>query len=357
MPKQLLIIGTGGTIAGVADTEDSTIGYQAGALPIGRILAGIPALSRLGHIEARQYFSMASEQIGSQHWLELVQRLREVLADDNTAPDAIVITHGTDTLEETAFFLSLTLPAKRPVVLTGAMRPATALNADGPGNLFNACRFALAAREAAIGGCFVCFDEQVWRADQVTKAHANRADAFRARFGGPAGWLENDQPRWQPPRADTLNSCFADLALPDPPAPAGPTADHPAAIPAIALPAVALIPQYVDAEAALVDWYLARGYRGLIHAGTGIGTMPAAMRAALAKARRQGRLVVRASRLPAAYAGRNTEASPADRDDALDFIAAGWLDPLKARILLQLCLQAGIEDTRRIQALFERCHP
>jgi len=199
-PPSLLIIGTGGTIAGVAASAGSTAGYQAGALPIGQILDSVPGLSTLvpeGRLATEQVFSIPSEQISGAHWLQLAGRLRAWLNGDK-APDAIVITHGTDTLEETAFFLSLVLPPTRPVLLTGAMRPASALSADGPGNLYDACRFALAARQAGIGGVFVSFSGRVLRADAVYKQHANRTDAFAQRYGQPVAWLEADRPCWQP---------------------------------------------------------------------------------------------------------------------------------------------------------------
>ena len=117
------------------------------------------------------------------------------------------------------------------------------------------------------------------------------------------------------------------------------------------------MPQHVDTDPAMVAWLRSRGCQGLVLAGTGVGTMPVPMRAALAQARREGCLVVRASRVPEGYVGRNTEARPEDSDDALDFIASGWLDARKARILLQLCLAAGMHDAREVQALFERCSP
>ena len=378
----LLIIGTGGTIAGVAASAGNTAGYQAGALPIGQILDSVPGLSGLvpeGRLATEQVFSIPSEQMSGAHWLQLAGRLRAWLGGDK-APDAIVITHGTDTLEETAFFLSLVLPATRPVLLTGAMRPASALSADGPGNLYDACRFALAARQAGIGGVFVSFGGRVLRADAVYKQHANRTDAFAQRFGQPVAWLEADRPCWQPALAASglpggmgLRGQFAALpmmqATPTPASrtqtaisgtqvPAGtqqaetgsPSSDAP-------LPPVGIVPQHVDADPAMVAWLRSRGCQGLVLAGTGVGTMPVPMRAALAQARREGCLVVRASRVPEGYVGRNTEARPEDSDDALDFIAAGWLDARKARILLQLCLAAGMRDAREVQALFDRCSP
>ena len=412
-PTALLILGTGGTIAGAAASAGSATGYQAGALPIGEILASVPGLAALvpdRQLASEQVFSIPSEQMDSAHWLQLLARVR-AWQSASRAADAIVITHGTDTLEETAFFLSLVLPPNRPVVLTGAMRPATALSADGPANLYDACRFALAARAAGIGGVFVQFAGKILRPDAVFKAHANQTDAFGQRFGAPVGWLEGDVPRWAAPEvlaaATGWQGLFAGLDLgmftspgvapfsgPDQPAVQGQsasqgqlprqeqptgqerhtdqgqftvqkpfTAQEPFASqgqPADqtgTLPRIALVPQYVDADPALVDWLVQRGHAGLVLAGTGIGTMPAPVRAALAAARQQGVMVVRATRVPAGYVPRNTEARPEHSDDALGFVTAGWLDAPKARILLQLCLAAGLRDEQAIQAVFERFRP
>lgn len=424
----LLILGTGGTIAGAAASAGQATGYQAGALPIGAILSSVPGLVDLvpaGALVSEQVFSIPSEQMDSAHWWALAARVRAWLdvaagmdgypdereaealiqpqpqsqsqpqfrdkdrdgnpnqgqhaaaARARQSPRAIVITHGTDTMEETAFFLSLVLPPVRPVVLTGAMRPATALSADGPANLYDACRFALAAAEAGIGGVFVQFGGKMLRADAVFKQHANQTDAFAQRFGALQGWLEGDVPQWgwgqglpMPHHSPALpadvggeessrnmsvgqasavmsfaagtQGVFAGLSLK--------SADAP-------LPRVALLTQHVDADAALVSWLQQQGYAGVVLAGTGIGTMPQPMRDALAAARRQGMMVVRATRVPGGFVPRNTEARPENRDDALDFVTAGWLDAPKARILLQLCLAAGMRDTADIQAMFDRFHP
>ena len=371
-PIALLILGTGGTIAGAAASAGSATGYQAGALPIGEILASVPGLAALvpdRQLASEQVFSIPSEQMDSAHWLQLLARVR-AWQSASRAADAIVITHGTDTLEETAFFLSLVLPPDRPVILTGAMRPATALSADGPANLYDACRFALAARAAGIGGAFVQFAGKILRPDAVFKAHANQTDAFGQRFGAPVGWLEGDVPRWAAPEvlaaATGWQGLFAGLDLgmftspgvapfsgPDQPAVQGQsanqgqlpsqgqlprqeqptgqerhtdqgqftvqkpfTAQEPFASqgqPADqtgTLPRIALVPQYVDADPALVDWLVQRGHAGLVLAGTGIGTMPAPVRAALAAARQQGVMVVRATRVPAGYVPRNTRHAP-----------------------------------------------
>lgn len=349
MPKRLLIIGTGGTIAGVASAPGQTVGYQAGALPIGALLEAIPGLETLAQIQTEQPFSVASEQMSSQHWLLLAALLRERL-NGPQPPDAIVITHGTDTLEETAFFLSLVLPTSHPILLTGAMRPATALNADGLGNVYNACRFALAAHRAGVGGVFVSFGERVLRADQVMKVHANDADAFAPRFGAPVAWLASGQPQWDTRCQQPLGGHFSVLALP-----ASPRASSSQGAPQ--LPPVALLEQYVDADPRLIAWCVEQGCRGIVLAGTGIGTMPEATREALSRARQAGCQIVRSTRVPAGHVGRNTEAQEADRDDARDFIVSGWLAPHKARILLQLCLAAGVMDSRPIQACFDALRP
>lgn len=358
----LLILGTGGTIAGAAASAGQATGYQAGALPIGAILSSVPGLAELvpaGALVSEQVFSIPSEQMDSAHWWKLAGRVRAWLqgaqacererqaqgaACKEERPDAIVITHGTDTMEETAFFLSLLLPPVRPVVLTGAMRPATALSADGPANLYDACRFALAAGRAGIGGVFVQFGGKVLRADAVFKQHANQTDAFAQRFGALPGWLEGDVPQWgrkpagMSPATGT-QGMFSSLS------------------PDVPLPRVALLTQHVDADAALVSWLQQQGYAGVVLAGTGIGTLSQPMRDALAAARRQGMMVVRATRVPGGFVPRNTEARPENSDDALDFVAAGWLDAPKARILLQLCLAAGMREPVGIQAMFERFRP
>jgi L-asparaginase len=330
--KRLLVIGTGGTIAGSAPAATQTTGYRAGAVPVARLVQDLPQLAELANIRTSQPFSIGSQHMTSANWLRLAALVREAVADASV--DGIVLTHGTDTMEETAFFLDLVTARVKPVVMTGAMRPATAVSADGPANLLGACRFASDAG-AAGHGVLVAFADRAFAAASVAKAHTLRTDAFAARDASPVAELVGETVAWRRPAPGEDHQAFAALALPE------------------ALPRVALLLQHVDCDEAVVDWHLARGVQGIVIAGSGNGMLPDPMRAALAGASRSGCIVVRASRVGAGPVMRNAEAEPADRDDALGFVASGFLAPLKARILLQVCLAAEM-SAGQIQGQFDR---
>jgi L-asparaginase len=333
--RSLLVIGTGGTIAGAASAPTQTIGYRAGAVPVTQLVGSVPGLTSLADIRTVQPFSIGSEHMRSAQWLELAGLARNAQGDPDV--DGIVITHGTDTMEETAFFLDLVTGRDKPVVMTGAMRPATAVSADGPANLLAACRFAL--DPGAVGrGVLVALNDCAFTAATVGKVHTLRVDAFAARDAACVGQLVDDAVTWHDRLQGIGPAAFAHLALPE------------------RLPPVALILQHVDCDESIVDWHVARGAEGIVIAGSGNGRFPDAMRAALARASRGGCRIVRASRVAAGPVVRNGEAEVADRDDALGFIASGFVAPLKARILLQCCLIAGI-DTPAIQQVFFRFGP
>ena len=329
--KTLLVIGTGGTIAGAAPAATQTTGYHAGAVAVSQLVDDLPALADIASIRTTQPFSIGSQHMASSNWLELASLVRAAQAAAGV--DGIVITHGTDTMEETAFFLDLVMSGGKPVVMTGAMRPATAVSADGPANLLGACRFACDAG-AAGRGVLVAFGDRAFAAASVTKAHTLHVDGFAARGDAACGELVAEAVQWRRPMRDAPPP-FAGLALP------------------ASLPPVALILQHVDCDPAVVDWHRGRGAGGIVIAGSGNGMMPVPMRAALAQASRDGCIVVRATRVLAGPVVRNAEAEPADRDDALGFVASGYLPPLKARILLQCCLAAGLSRAQ-IQAQFDR---
>jgi len=340
--KTLLIIGTGGTIAGAAPAATQTIGYRAGAVPVGELIDNVPGLRDLARIRATQPFSIGSEHMRSAHWLILAQLVRKAQSDP--ALDGVVITHGTDTMEETAFFLDLVSPRGKPVVMTGAMRPATAVSADGPANLLGACR--IAADDGAAGrGVLVAFNDRVFAAATVGKVHTLRLDAFAARDAATVGEVADETVRWREPvqRTALRPQAFGALPLPEP------VFEPQAEV----LPRVALMLQHVDCDETIAQWHQKRGARGIVIAGSGNGMLPDPMRAALARASRSGCLIVRASRVPSGPVVRNGEAEPADRDDALGFIASGFVAPLKARVLLQCCLLAGI-GAAETQQQFDR---
>lgn len=340
----LLLIGTGGTIAGAAPSAAQTLGYRPGAIGIGDIVASIDGLAERFAVVAEQPFSIGSQHMTSARWVTLARRI--ATAGDDPAVDGIVIAHGTDTLEETAFFLDLVAPAGKPVVLTGAMRPATAISADGPANLLCAMQ-AAGSRQAAGRGVLVAFGNRVWAARHVRKVHSLDVNAFSGGEHEAQASLVSASLHWRlegalaAERAASLpHFALEDLRLDD---------DS-------RLPRVGLIWQHVDADADIVTWHLAQGARGIVYAGTGSGTMPDAMRAALGRASRAGCVVVRATRVADGPVIRDSEAVEADRDGSMGFVASQWLGALKARILLQCALATGLGSERLgvLQGMFDR---
>lgn len=338
--RRILLLGTGGTIAGASPAGDPGR-YRAGALAIGDLIAGAPGLADRFALTSEQLFSIGSQHITSAHWLQLARRI-EVAASDPSI-DGVAITHGTDTLEETAFALDLLCARDKSLVLTGAMRPATALAADGPVNLRAAC---LVAADPAAGGRgpFVVFSDQVWAARHVGKRRTLACDAFDGGEREAEATIIGNDVHWRLTRQAATDA-------------AGRRPGFAGALDLNrdSLPPVALVWQHVDADPAVVDWHVDRGVRGLVLAATGAGTMPTPVRAALARAVRRDCLVLRATRVPTGPVIRDNEVEVDDRDSALGFIAAGRLGPLKARILLQCCLAAGLgtDDAARIQAMVD----
>ncbi|WP_144637191.1 asparaginase [Bordetella genomosp. 13] len=319
----IALLATGGTIAG-AQTGQPSGAYRAGSLPVEQLLAAVPGLDRLANLRAEQVASVGSQNIGLDTWTVLGTRVAALCADD--AVDGIVITHGTDTLEETAYLLSLVLPWSKPVVLVGAMRPATALGADGPANLYNAV--ALAAHPQAAGrGPLVLMNDEIHEAEWVQKMCANGVDAFASPACGRAGAMHAGQPHFVRPAAQAPAS--ARYALPQG-----------------EWPRVDILYAYAGVDGALIDLAASRA-RGLVLAGVGDGNASDAALQALQRAAQQGVAVVRATRTGSGRVGRNVEVD----DDAGGFIAAGALNPQKARVLLMLALAAGMEPAA-LQAIF-----
>jgi L-asparaginase len=325
----LLLIATGGTIAGHSDDPARTGHYAAGVLGAQALLQAVPGLSDLAQVICEQPYSIGSEHLRSAHWMRLARRVRQAQTDESIT--GIVITHGTDTLEETALVLDLLCPRQRPVVLTGAMRPGGALSGDGPMNLLCAVHTALDPR-AQGAGTLVVMNERVLPPNRVWKTHTSRIDAFAAREAAALAHLQDAKARWQ---ADASLLARGRPSLVD-------------AIPHLpdGLPRVDLVSVHVDMEAGLIDWLVAQGSRAMVIAGTGHGTLADPVQQAIGRAVRGGCLVVRASRVPegGVWPGCGQD------DHALGTLAAGLCTPHKARTAVSLGLAAGWE-AQRIQAL------
>jgi len=330
--RTVLLIATGGTIAGTTVSPTRTKGYQPAALPVQALVDALPDLSGVARVVAEQPYSTGSQHLSSGHWLQLATRIRAAAADPTIA--GVVITHGTDTMEETALFLDLACPRDKPMVLTGAMRPATAASADGPLNLFNA--IALAADPQAVGaGAMILMNDQAFAADRAAKLHTSRVDAFGARDGMAIATLVDGVPLWHADAA-VAAARRPSLAARLQPLPGS-------------LPRVDIVHQHVDADPGIVEWLLARGARGIVACGTGHGTLSNPMQDALARAVDAGCVVVRATRLAAGPVLRDSGVT----DSRLGFVAAGWLSAHKARVATALALAAGL-DRDGLQALLER---
>lgn len=278
---RLLVLGTGGTISATAGRA-GRLNYTAGELGVDH-LVGQAGAGRPGQalaVQTRQVAQVDSKDMSFDVWQALVRECMAALDDADVA--GVVITHGTDTMEETACALSLLLPGTKPVVLTGAMRPANPLLSDGPQNLADA--LAVAADPAA-RGVHVVFAGRVHRADAVCKVHPYRLDAFDSPDSGPVAVVEEGVPRWLSP-STTVTSTAA----------TPPAALRAAFLAATRWPRVEIVLNHAGADGAVVDALVGIGVQGIVVAGTGNGTVSAALAAALRRAASQGVLIRRVSR-------------------------------------------------------------
>ncbi|MGZ5786065.1 MAG: type II asparaginase [Ramlibacter sp.] len=323
----VVILATGGTIAGTGATSTTTVGYTAAKVGVDALIKAVPELSKVANVSGEQVFQIASESMTNEHWLTLAKRINTLLAQQDV--DGIVVTHGTDTLEETAYFLNLVVKSNKPVVVVGAMRPSTAISADGPINLYNAV--ALAGSKEAIGkGVLVALNDQINAAREVTKTNTVSADTFKTTELGFLGYIVDGKPHFYRAslRKHTADSEFDVTNL-------------------NSLPAVDIAYSYANVGTAAIDAFVAQGDVGIVHAGTGDGSLPARTKPALVAARKKGVIIVRASRVGQGMVARNGEAN----DDELDFVVSDTLNPQKARILLMLAL-TRTHDTKEIQRMF-----
>ena len=321
------ILATGGTIAGSGASSTTTVGYTAATVGVQQLIKAVPELSKVANVNGEQVFQIASESMTNDHWLTLAKRVNTLLAQNTV--DGIVITHGTDTLEETAYFLNLVVKSRKPVVLVGAMRPSTALSADGPINLYNAV--LLAADPSAAGkGVLVAMGDQIHSARDVSKTNTSTPDAFKTAELGMLGYIQGSKPFFY--RASTRKH----------------TADSEFDVSNLtALPQVDIVYGYANMNTVALDAFIAAGAKGIIHAGTGDGSVAAKVKPGLVAARKGGTIIVRSSRVGQGILARNGEAN----DDELDFVVSDTLSPQKARILLMLAL-TKTNNTKEMQRMF-----
>jgi len=322
------VLATGGTIAGQAGSEVDE-GYRSGEVGVGALLAAVPGMQSLAHLRGEQLAQVGSQDMNGDLWLKLAARVNELLEADEA--DGVVITHGTDTTEETGYFLHLVVKSDRPVVLTGAMRPSTALSADGPLNLYNAV--AVAADPGARGrGAIVAINDDLHSARDVTKSNTTDVQTFISPGPGLLGTVSYGRIRYfrRPTRLHTTGSEFSIDGV-----------EH--------LPRVDILFAYSNMPADLVRASVSLGARGIVMAGMGNGNVSTDTAYALADASAAGVVVVRSTRVMSGDVGRNIEMN----DDVVGSVAADQLNPQKSRVLLQLCLLRGM-DASAIQDAFYR---
>ncbi|HYI97470.1 MAG TPA: type II asparaginase [Bryobacteraceae bacterium] len=324
---RIKILATGGTIAGAEDA--SGYGYKAGAFKVEDLVKAVPQIGGLAQLSGEQVASIGSQDMNDKVWLTLAGRINQVLAEPST--DGVVITHGTDTMEETAYFLNLVVKSEKPVVLVGSMRPPTAISPDGPANLYDGVAVA-ADSVARRRGVLVVLNDEIHSARNVTKTNTTSLQTFVSPNRGPAGFVHTGKIAWFEPINDKRHTTRSDFSV------QGVTT----------LPRVDILYAHSNMQADLIEAAIKNGAKGLVIAGVGDGNMSQAALDTLAAAAKKGIVVVRSTRLERGMVLRNNEVD----DDKMGFIASGELNPPKSRVLLQLALMSTT-DVARVQKIFD----
>lgn len=323
-PK-VAILATGGTIAGSIDSAVATTGYTAGVVGVDVLIKAVPEIQNLAKIEGQQIANIDSSNMRDEIWLKLAQEINKLFA---SGVDGVVITHGTDTMEETAYFLNLTIKSDKPVVLVGAMRPSTAISADGPKNLYNAV--ALAADKNAKGkGVMVAMNDKIQSARAVVKTHTLNVDAFSSPDFGDMGYIVDGKVYFynNVAKAHTKKTPFDVKNLKE-------------------LPKVDILYSYSnDGSGVAAKALFENGTKGIVVAGSGAGSIHEAQKEVLKELLSKGLKVAVSSRV---VAGR---VAVSEADKKLGFISAEDLNPQKARVLLMLAL-TKTNDPKKIQEYF-----
>jgi len=322
----IVILATGGTIAGAAATGTQS-GYTSGAVTIDAMLTAVPGIKELANVKGEQISNVGSQDMSFAIMMKLANRINELAASG--AADGFVITHGTDTMEETAYFLNLVVKTDKPVVLVGSMRPSTAVSADGPLNLYNGVGVAVDPK-ARGRGVLLVMNDWIHGAHSLTKTSTTAVQTFMSPIRGVVGtaaYGKNDFYS-NPPWKHTTKSEFDVKGV-------------------TSLPRVDVIFASADMSSDLIEAAVEKGAKGIVIAGVGNGNMTQAALEAAGRVAKKGVVVVRSSRVATGNVGRNVEV----KDDELDLIASDELNPQKARVLLSLALLKK-RTNKEIQQLF-----
>ncbi|HSD06013.1 type II asparaginase [Flavobacterium sp.] len=321
---RIIILATGGTIAGSGQSSTKAA-YTAGKVPIDDLLNAVPQIHDYGKITGEQIAQIGSQDMNVQTWLKLSKRINEIFKKNEA--DAVVVTHGTDTQEETAYFLDLTVMSDKPVVLVGAMRPSTAMSQDGNRNLLDAVMVAASPKSQG-KGVVVAMDEKIFDARDVTKTSTTNLETFKSRNFGPIGLIYDGK----------VNYYYQSLRNPS---------DKFDVTNLTSLPKVEIVYGYADASPLSVTGIITSDVNGIVYAGMGNGNFGEPVGKALADAAKKGILVCRSGR---AGSGRITLENEV-KDAELGFVVSDDLSPQKARVLLMLAL-TKTTDREKIQQYF-----
>ena len=322
----VVILATGGTIAGAGASAINSATYAAAKVGVDKLIAGLPELAKVANVKGEQVFQVASESLTDDNLLTLAKRVSALSKQPDV--DGIVITHGTDTLEETAFFLTLTVHTSKPIVVVGSMRPGTALSADGALNLYNAVNVA-GSKDAMGKGVLVTKNDEIHSGRDVSKSINIKTEAFKSQWG-PLGMIVEGKNYWfrAPVKRHTMQSEFDIDTI-------------------TALPPVEIAMGYEGVSSTAIDALGKSGIKALVHGGTGNGSVANRIVPNLQKVRADGIVVIRSSRVPDGFVLRNAE----QPDDKYDWVVAHDLRPQKARILAMVAM-TKTSDTRELQRIF-----
>lgn len=322
----IAILATGGTIAGSGESALSSE-YTSGTVTVDKLIAAVPEINKIATIKGEQISSIGSQEMNNEVWLKLAKRVNEILKKGEA--DGVVITHGTDTMEETAYFLDLVVKTDKPIVLVGAMRNSTSMSADGPLNLYNAVNVAMDKKSVG-KGVLVVMNDEIHAAREVTKTNTTGVDTFKSPNTGKIGTVFYGKVKFytESVRKHTKNSEFDISKI-------------------SSLPRVDIVYNHSNDNPDFVNTAIKAGAKGIINAGMGNGNPFPSVLEALGEASKKGIIVVRDSRVGS---GETTQDGEVD-DAKYGFLTSDNLNPQKARVLLMVAL-TKTSDPKKIQEFF-----